>query len=253
MATNLATKGAYAAPLLVHNRTNSVATELASSLGSDRVTAVSSPAEAIAPADIIFVILSNDAVVQSSFESFLATPGGVAGKLFVECSTIAPATTARVAERTRAAGAAFVAMPVFGAPAMAEAGSLLCVPAGAPEDVALVRQFTTGVLGRGIVDLSGKPPEHASRLKVVGNTMIGHLMTSLAEAHVLAEACGLGQPLFHEFVEKQFPGPAVPYSKRLVDGDYYQREKVSCRGPDFVLSDLEMLADFLPMHSLFST
>jgi 3-hydroxyisobutyrate dehydrogenase-like beta-hydroxyacid dehydrogenase len=172
----------------------------------------------------------------------LHTP--VQSKVFVDCSTIHPDTTQEIEAPFSAAGASFVAMPVFGAPAAADAGKLLCVPAGKPEDIDRIRPFITDVIARGMVDLSGRPTHHASLLKLTGNTMILSMVESLAEAHVLAEKSGLGVDTFHSWVEAFWSalrrpfaylrvnsgigaaGPHAAYSNRMLSGDYYKREEV---------------------------
>jgi 3-hydroxyisobutyrate dehydrogenase-like beta-hydroxyacid dehydrogenase len=60
-------------------------------------------------------------------------------------STVHPETTRALEERYVAQGAEFVAMPVFGAPAMADAGQLIAVPAGPASSIAKVKPYTDGV------------------------------------------------------------------------------------------------------------
>jgi 3-hydroxyisobutyrate dehydrogenase-like beta-hydroxyacid dehydrogenase len=55
---------------------------------------------------------------------------------------------------------------------MAESGQLICVLAGPAQEVDKVKPFTTGVMGRAIIDLSGQEHGKATLLKVIGNTFI---------------------------------------------------------------------------------
>lgn len=123
MVKNLVEKGNLDKPLILYNRTRKRSEELAAKLPEGKTEIVDSLEEGIKKADIIFTIVSNDAAVQSVFEDLLK--GDVAGKLFVDCSTIHPDTTDQVAKSVTDKGAQFVASPVFGAPPAAEAGQLV--------------------------------------------------------------------------------------------------------------------------------
>lgn len=112
MARNIAQKANLALPLIIQNRTLQRCTDLAASLSNPAsVKAVESVESAVQPAAIVFTSLGNDASVQAIYESILKTPGGVAGKIFVETSTILPETTNEIAEKVIRAGAEFVALP----------------------------------------------------------------------------------------------------------------------------------------------
>ena len=67
-------------------------------------------------------------------------------------------------------GGKFVACPVFGTPAMAESGQLICVLAGPKGEVEKVIPYCKGVMGRTNIGFSGQPPEKATLLRVIGNT-----------------------------------------------------------------------------------
>lgn len=108
---------------------------------------------------------------------------------------------------------------------MAEAGSLVCVMAGAKASVDKVKPYTKGVMGRADVDFSGQPAGNATLLKVIGNTFILNMVEVLSEGHTLAEKTGLGVENLHSFIETMFPGPYAAYSSRMLAGDYYQREE----------------------------
>lgn len=223
MCKNLVQKGHLSSPLLIYNRSRSRAMDLSAQIGQSTVVVASSIEEAISKSDIIFLCLGDDAAVQDTFA--IAVEGNVEGKLFVDCSTVHPDTTAEVAKSVEAQGAYFVACPVFGAPAMADAGQLVCVLAGAKEQVDMVKPFCEGVMGRAIIDYSGSAPEKATLLKVVGNTFILSMIETISEGHVVAEKTGLGVDELHQFIEALFPGPYVAYSNRMRSGDYYQRDE----------------------------
>lgn len=123
MVTNLVEKGNLDKPLILYNRTKKRSEELAAELPAGKTEIVDSIEEGLKKADVVFTIVSNDAAVTAIFDTFLKND--VTGKLFVECSTIAPETTEQVAKSITEKGGQFVASPVFGAPAAAQAGQLM--------------------------------------------------------------------------------------------------------------------------------
>jgi 3-hydroxyisobutyrate dehydrogenase-like beta-hydroxyacid dehydrogenase len=116
-------------------------------------------------------------------------------------------------------------VPVFGAPAMADNGQLVCVSAGSKASCKKAVPYTTGVMGRANIDFSGQPAGNATLMKVIGNTFILNMVSQLSEGHVLAEKSGLGVDNLHTFISTMFPGPYTAYSQRMLAGDYYQREE----------------------------
>ncbi|CZT19333.1 related to gamma hydroxybutyrate dehydrogenase [Ramularia collo-cygni] len=224
MVKNLVEKGEYSGPVIIYNRTASRAEKLISTLPSGKSKISTSIPEAVKEADIILFCVSNDAAIEESIKAALSTPESK-GKLFVDCSTVHPDTTDKLAKTVNDAGADFVACPVFGAPAMADAGQLVCVLAGPKEQVDRVLPFCKGVMGRAEINYSGQPHGAASRLKIIGNTFILNMVETLSEGHVLAEKSGLGVDNLHAFIETLFPGPYTAYSNRLRSGDYWNREE----------------------------
>lgn len=120
MCKNLVEKGDLTKPLIIFNRTEKRAQDLSASLTPGKSTVVSTIAEAVSKADIIFTCVGDDAAIEETIDA--ALKGDVKGKLFVDCSTIHPDTSEGLSKKVSAAGAEFLASPVFGAPAMADAG-----------------------------------------------------------------------------------------------------------------------------------
>lgn len=221
MCKNLVEKGKLSEPLLIFNRTTSKAEALSAKIGNSKVA--SSVEDLVNKSDIVFYCLGDDEAVLAMVETMTKT--SVNGKLFVDCSTIHPDTTKQESDKITKAGAHFVAMPVFGAPAMADSGNLVCVLAGPKADVEKVKPYTSGVMGRADIDYSGQEPSKATLLKIIGNTFILSMVTTLAEGHVLAQTSNLGTDELHKFIETMFPGPYAAYSNRMLSGDYFTREE----------------------------
>jgi 3-hydroxyisobutyrate dehydrogenase-like beta-hydroxyacid dehydrogenase len=223
MCKNLVEKGSLDKPLIIFNRTQKRATDLSKALPSGKSTVAFSIDEVVSKADIIFTCVGDDAAINDTIDA--ALKGSMKGKLFVDCSTVHPDTTEGLAKKITVAGAEFVACPVFGAPAMADSGQLVCVLAGPKESVEKVKPFTKGVIGRAFVDFGGQTVGKATLLKVIGNTFILNMVETLSEGHVLAEKSGLGSDNLHQFIEAMFPGPYTAYSTRMLSGDYHRREE----------------------------
>jgi len=223
MCKNLVEKGDLDKPLIIFNRTQKRATDLNAKLPSGKSTVATSLDEAVSKADIIFTCLGDDAAIIDTI--YAAVKGDVKGKLFVDCSTIHPDTTNMLAKSIQGQGAEMVACPVFGAPAMADNGQLVCVLAGPASAVEKVKPYCKGVMGRANLDFSDQPQGKATLLKIIGNTFILNMVETLSEGHALAEKSGLGNDNMHQFIETMFPGPYTAYSGRLIGGDYYKRDE----------------------------
>ncbi|KAK0622103.1 putative oxidoreductase YfjR [Lasiodiplodia hormozganensis] len=223
MCSNLVEKGNLEKPLILFNRTQKRADDLSAKLPSGKSTVVSSVQDAVKQADIIFTCVGDDKAINETIDSALTVD--VTGKLFVDCSTVHPETSDALAKRISAKSAGFVASPVFGAPAMADAGQLIFVLAGEASWIEKVKPYTTGVMGRAIIDFSGQSHGKATLLKVIGNTFVFSMIESISVGHTLAETSGLGTDNLHQFIETMFPGPYAAYSNRMRSGDYYKREE----------------------------
>ncbi|EGC41513.1 6-phosphogluconate dehydrogenase [Histoplasma capsulatum var. duboisii H88] len=235
MIKNLVAKYPFQTPLIIYNRTQSRATELAPTL-SKPVTVVPTITEAVAPSSIIFICLSDDNAVTETLQTAISTCD-IAGKLFVDCSTVHPDTSRSEAKLVELHGGSFVACPVFGTAPVADAGQLVCVLAGKKDLVERVKPFCAGVMGRINLDVSTPPtgaagnedvvvdPGRASLLKIMGNSLGLNLVDAVAEAMTVAEKSGLGVDTLHNFLELMYPGMYVGYSNRMRSGDYYQRDE----------------------------
>ena len=170
MCKNLVEKGNLDEPLLIYNRTTKRAEDLASKIGHS--TVVASIPDAVSKADIIFYCLGEDPSVLSMVDEILKAD--ISGKVLVDCSTVHPDTTAKETQLVQEKGGQFVACPVFGAPAMADAGQLICVLAGDSAAVDKVKPYCKGVMGRENIDLSGQEPSKATLLKVRATSFAHH-------------------------------------------------------------------------------
>ncbi|KAI4245963.1 MAG: hypothetical protein L6R40_002179 [Gallowayella cf. fulva] len=227
MVRNLLSKGDLDNKLIIFNRSPQRSAHLQSTLDPSRDKTIIAPdlTEAVSLAEIIFTCLGDDAAIKDTVATICQSSCDVRGKLFVDCSTVHPDTTNDLAKIFTTIGAEFVACPVFGAPAMAEAGQLVCVLAGPKASVEKVLPYCKGVMGKENIDFSDQPCGKATLLKIIGNTFILNMVEALSEGHTLAEKSGLGTDNLHRFIETMFPGPYAAYSKRMMSGDYHEREE----------------------------
>ena len=226
MCKNLVEKGDLDNPLLLYNRTRSRSDDLASSLPSGKTEVAEDLEQAVKRADIIFSCLTNDNAVKTVLGGLVSKQGSdVKGKIFVECSTIHPDTTEAVAKDVKAGGAEFIASPVFGAPAMADAGQLIFVPAGPRAAIDKIRPYIKGVMGKAEIPFDDEPYSKPLQLKLIGNTFIVNMVSVLAEGYTMAEQTGVGVEPLKQFVDTLFGGVYSAYSERMLQGVYWKREE----------------------------
>ncbi|KAH8674302.1 hypothetical protein BX600DRAFT_457366 [Xylariales sp. PMI_506] len=207
-----------AGPLRVYNRTASRCAPL-EDIGAKKCESV---AELVQGCSIIFISSSDDSAVNSIIEQAISS-GAVAGKAFIDTTTVHPDTTKAVAARLSSHGAAFAAMPVFGASPAAEAGKLLAAFAGPQEVLEAISPFIKGVIAREVL-VVGAEPDKALLLKTTGNLLMASLMQIIAEAHVFASQTGLPASTLERLLELNFGPVAYSDSTRMTGGVY-------CPGP----------------------
>ncbi|KAF4463219.1 gamma hydroxybutyrate dehydrogenase [Fusarium albosuccineum] len=223
MSKNIVEKGNLDGPLLLFNRSTQRAVDFSNDLPQDKTEVVGSLSGGVSRADIVFSCVANDEAVQETYKTLLQ--GDVKGKLFIEASTIHPDTTEALAKDVLAKGGEFVAAPIFGAPAMADAGQLIAVLAGPSASVAKARPWFKGVTSQAEVDLSDQSYSKALTLKVLGNAFILNMTEQLAEVHVVAEKLGLGTEPIHQLVASIFGEPYTSSSKQMLSGDYHTQDE----------------------------
>lgn len=104
-------------------------------LAAAGATVAATPAGLAAACEAIITILTDAAAIEAVYhgaEGLLA--GDVRGKLFIEMSTVQPATEVALAEKVRGRGAALVECPVGGTTGPARQGQLIGLLGGAPAD-----------------------------------------------------------------------------------------------------------------------
>jgi len=149
----------------------------------------STPAEAAQNAEVVWMCVADTAAVENTLfgsngvEASLRT-----GMIVVDSSTIAPAATARFAERVRVHGADYVDAPVTGSKTGAEAGSLIFIVGGEEATVDRLKPLFAA-MGKKFCRMGSVSKGQAAKL--VMNLQIAMIYEGFAEALVLANKLGI--------------------------------------------------------------
>ena len=152
----------------------------------------SSPAEASNDVDVLLLCVSDDAAV----EQVLFGPNGAAsqlsaGSVVLDCSTIAPATTQRCAERLAHQNVHYLDAPVTGGTEGARRGSLTVLVGGASEILERVQPILE-VIGGSIHHFGGVG--RGQQVKAVNQVLVAGSYAAVAEAISLGQRLDLPMP-----------------------------------------------------------
>jgi 3-hydroxyisobutyrate dehydrogenase len=203
-----------------------------------------SAAESVTDADVVISMLPASAHVEGLF---LGSGGGKpglldsirAGTLVIDSSTIAAATSRKVADAAAAKGIAMIDAPVSGGTGGAIAGTLTFMVGGEADDLERARPVLEK-MGANIFHAGGVGAGQTA--KICNNMLLGILMIGTSEALALGVANGLDPKVLSEIMrrssggnwalEKYNPMPGVmetaPASKNYAGGF----------GTDLMLKDL---------------
>ncbi|HEX6495078.1 MAG TPA: NAD(P)-dependent oxidoreductase [Acidobacteriaceae bacterium] len=178
----------------------------ADALKNDTAKIATSPLDAVANASIVFTMLTDDAANEAVLFGDEKNSGGQLGfinalppgAIHVTLSTISVTLARRITAAHQERGQRHVGAPVFGRPAIAEAGKLWIVTSSADEVLAEVRPLLESI-SRGLTIVSHEPWQ-AHALKLGGNFMITSMNQTLSEAFVFAESQGIDPALFHQAI-----------------------------------------------------
>ncbi len=151
-----------------------------------------------AEVDVAFTMLPNGAIV----ESVMCGPEGVLaackpGTIIVDMSSVAPATTQKMAKIAAERGVKYIDAPVSGGTVGAEAGTLTIMVGADDETFAKVEPVLQAI-GKRIHHIGDVGMGDA--MKIVNNMLLGANMASLAEALVLGAKCGLDPDTMYDII-----------------------------------------------------
>ncbi len=184
MANNLLNAGL---DLTVYNRTKNKE----ESLLQAGARSASSPQALMDSCDIIITMLSDDAAVKAIFEG----PSGLlssanSGKLIIDMSTVAPATSRYLSEACNKHQLNFLDAPVSGSVKPAQDGTLIILVGGTEENYAKAKPIFD-ILGKLSIHLG--PTGAGSSAKLAINYLLGLNLQGLAETVLFAERNGISK------------------------------------------------------------
>jgi 3-hydroxyisobutyrate dehydrogenase len=150
--------------------------------------AAESPAALAGRAESVVTILTDAAAIDAVYRGPAGLLSGeVAGKLFIDMSTVRPETEAALAADVRAAGAAFVECPVGGTTGPARSGKLIGLAGGEAKDVERARPILESLCRR--LEHAG-PVGAGASLKLAINLPLLVFYQALGEAYTLCRHLG---------------------------------------------------------------
>ena len=216
MAANLQKHG-YS--LVVFNRTRAKAQSLLDRGG----TFAKSPAKLAEQVDVLFTMLAHpDAVEQAALD-----PNGFLSHLkpnalWVDCSSVNPSFSKKMAAAGAARQVRFIDAPVTGSAPVAEEGKLVFWVGGNATDVETIRPLLQ-CMGSKIVHLGGHGM--GTSMKMVINLLLGAGMASFAEAMALGQRLGLSQKmLFDSLLGMPTVAPFLASKREKIERENYEAE-----------------------------
>ncbi len=170
---------------------------------------------------VVLSALADDAAVRAVFLDSEALPAAPAGAVHVNLATISPSLAREAAAVHADHGVGYVAAPMFGRVAVAEAARLNIVTAGQPDDIARVEPLLNAIAAR--TWPLGDDPARANTVKLAGNLLIASAIQSLAEAVSLAERGGVEADRLIEILTSTIlPGPVYTSYGDLIARAQYE-------------------------------
>ena len=213
MAANLQ-KGGHS--LVLFNRTR----EKADALVAAGARWGNSPAALAPQVEIVLTMLAHpDAVDEAALgqEGFLSQLAP--GQIWIDCSTVNPSFSKKMAAEAEAQGIRFLGAPVSGSKGMAAAAKLTFLVGGAASDLEACRPLLE-CMGNKIIHCGG--PGTGASLKIVMNQLLGTVMAAFAEGFVLGESLGLSrEALFEALLSGPAAAPFLSVKReRIEKGDF---------------------------------
>ena len=229
MAANLCKKGHT---VTVWNRS----VEGAAALSALGCAVAGTPADAARGAEAVALCLADPPAVEAT----ALAPGGVVdtlapGALLVDFSTGSPELALRLEAACAARGARFLESPVTGSKVGAEQGTLVLMCGGSAETLAAARPLLEAVATK-IIHVG--PVGSATRVKLIGNTMIALMLEALCEGLATCQAAGVDPAKLLEVV--QASGYQSPYwnfkGKAILASDFETHFSIDLMHKDLTLA-----------------
>src|SRR5213595_4114599 len=205
--------------LVVFNRTRAKAEPLLGLCG----TFSDSPAKLAEQGDVLFTMLAHpDAVEQAALGANGFLDHLKSNSLWVDCSSVNPSFSKKMAAEAARRQVHFVDAPVTGsAPAAAEAKLIFWVGAD-PDDLERIRPLLL-CMGNKIVHAGGQGT--GTSMKMVINLLLGTGMAAFAEAMALGEGLGISRKmLFDSLLGTPAVAPFLASKREKIESENYEAE-----------------------------
>jgi len=216
MATNLQKHGCS---IVMFNRTRAKAEPLLGPCG----TFSDSPAKVADQVDILFTMLANpDAVEEmalraNGFLNYLR-PNAV----WVDCSSVNPSFSKKMAAAAAARQIHFVDAPVTGSAATSAEGKLVFWVGAEDADLETIRSLLL-CMGNKIVHIGGHGM--GTSFKMVINLLMGNAMTAFAEGMALGQGLGISRKvLFDSLLDMPAVAPFLAAKREKIETANYEPE-----------------------------
>jgi len=216
MAANLQKNGRS---LAVFNRTRAKAEPFLGPCG----TFSDSPAKVADQVDILFTMLANPEAVEevalraNGFLNYLRP-----NALWVDCSSVNPSFSKKMAAAAAPRQIHFVDAPVTGSAGVAEEGKLVFWVGGEDADLETIRSLLL-CMGNKIVHVGGHGM--GTSMKMVINLLIGNAMAAFAEGMALGEGLGISREvLFNSLLGMPAVAPFLAAKREKIESGNYDPE-----------------------------
>lgn len=209
MAKNLEKAGF---PLAVYNRNTAKTTEFAA-----QSTVHSNIDDLVNASAVIFTMLTNDDAVQEVYAEILKQP--IAGKLFIDMSTISQELSMNLANMLKENGAALLDAPVAGSTKPATEGTLIIMVGGEKSDLQRARPYFEK-MGKSIKYLGENGKGIAAKITI--NYFLSIIYQGLAETILFSDQLGIDRREMLEIINDSACGSGATKVKTplLVEEDY---------------------------------
>lgn len=193
MAKNLEQAGV---PLYVYNRTPEKMNDF-----SEKSIPCNDIYSLVKECDIIFTMLTNDDAVHAVYETILSME--IAGKLFVDMSTISQEASKAISETTKLKGASFIDAPVAGSTQPAKDGTLIFMVGGDEADEKKVLPYLE-IMGKEVKYMGANGQGVNAKLCI--NYYLSILYQGMAETVLFAEKMGISRENMMSIINESASG-----------------------------------------------
>jgi len=216
MAGNLVKKGHE---LIIYNRTR----EKAEPLIAQGASFLETPAKVAESVSVIITMLSEPAV---ETDIALGEDGFLnhfkRGSLWVDCSTVNPSFSRKMADECRKRGVRFVDAPVAGSKIPAEQAQLIFFAGGDKDDIEFSRPLME-TMGKAVFRIGGQGMGTA--MKMVNNLLLAGAMAAFSEGMVLGEALGISRDvLFDTLLASPVAAPFLALKRPLIESGTFETQ-----------------------------